>query len=118
MKHIVKNYGDGFAAVNDVSIDVQHGEFIILVGPSGCGKSTLLRIIVGLEDISSGEMVIGDKRGQRPGAEGPEHRDGVPELRALSAHDGLREHRLPAAAPQGPKRRSTGRSARRRRCSS
>jgi multiple sugar transport system ATP-binding protein len=61
MKHIVKTYGDGFAAVNDVSIDVQDGEFMILVGPSGCGKSTLLRMIVGLEDITSGEMMIGDK---------------------------------------------------------
>src|SRR6476620_3133504 len=61
MKNIVKMYGDGFKAVNDVSIDVQDGEFMILVGPSGCGKSTLLRMIVGLEDITEGEMVIGDK---------------------------------------------------------
>src|SRR6187431_2644322 len=61
MKRIVKKYGDGFPAVNDVSIDVQDGEFMILVGPSGCGKSTLLRMIVGLEDITSGEMRIGDK---------------------------------------------------------
>jgi len=60
--HIVKKYGDGFPAVNDVSIDVQDGEFMILVGPSGCGKSTLLRMIVGLEDITSGDMVIGGKR--------------------------------------------------------
>jgi multiple sugar transport system ATP-binding protein len=62
MKNIVKEYGDGFLAVNDVSIDVQDGEFMILVGPSGCGKSTLLRMIVGLEDITSGDMVIGGKR--------------------------------------------------------
>ncbi len=61
MKNIVKKYGDGFPAVNDVSIDVADGEFMILVGPSGCGKSTLLRMIVGLEDITSGDMVIGDK---------------------------------------------------------
>src|SRR4051794_31452713 len=61
IKNIVKRYGDGFPAVNDVSIDVQDGEFMILVGPSGCGKSTLLRMIVGLEDITSGEMVIGGK---------------------------------------------------------
>ncbi|NPC95785.1 ABC transporter ATP-binding protein [Nocardioides sp. zg-DK7169] len=61
MKNIVKKYGDGFPAVNDVSIDVADGEFIILVGPSGCGKSTLLRMIVGLEDITSGEMRIGDR---------------------------------------------------------
>jgi multiple sugar transport system ATP-binding protein len=62
MKNIVKQYGDGFPAVNDVSIDVADGEFMILVGPSGCGKSTLLRMIVGLEDITSGDMLIGGKR--------------------------------------------------------
>jgi multiple sugar transport system ATP-binding protein len=62
MRNIVKKYGDGFPAVNDVSIDVADGEFMILVGPSGCGKSTLLRMIVGLEDITSGDMVIGDKK--------------------------------------------------------
>jgi multiple sugar transport system ATP-binding protein len=62
MKNIVKKYGDGFPAVNDVSIDVADGEFLILVGPSGCGKSTLLRMIVGLEDITSGDMVIGGKK--------------------------------------------------------
>jgi multiple sugar transport system ATP-binding protein len=62
MKNIVKQYGDGFPAVNDVSIDVADGEFVILVGPSGCGKSTLLRMIVGLEDITSGDMVIAGER--------------------------------------------------------
>src|SRR4051794_15502045 len=62
MNHIVKQYGDGFPAVNDVSLDIADGEFMILVGPSGCGKSTLLRMIVGLEDITSGDMLIGGKR--------------------------------------------------------
>ncbi|MEJ8277660.1 ABC transporter ATP-binding protein [Pseudonocardia spirodelae] len=62
MKNIVKKYGDGYPAVNDVSMDIADGEFMILVGPSGCGKSTLLRMIVGLEDISSGDMVIGGSR--------------------------------------------------------
>src|ERR671911_2907107 len=62
MKNIIKRYGDGFPAVNDVSIDVADGEFLILVGPSGCGKSTLLRMIVGLEDITEGDMVIGGKK--------------------------------------------------------
>jgi multiple sugar transport system ATP-binding protein len=62
MKNIVKAYGDGFPAVNDVSLDIEDGEFMILVGPSGCGKSTLLRMIVGLEDITSGEMTIGGER--------------------------------------------------------
>ncbi|APF41456.1 ABC transporter ATP-binding protein [Neomicrococcus aestuarii] len=62
LKNIVKKYDDGFPAVNDVSIDVEDGEFIILVGPSGCGKSTLLRMVVGLEDITSGELQINGKR--------------------------------------------------------
>lgn len=62
MKNIVKKYGDGFPAVNDISIDVADGEFVILVGPSGCGKSTLLRMIVGLEDITSGDMIVDGKR--------------------------------------------------------
>ena len=62
MKNIVKRYGDGFQAVNDVSLDIADGEFMILVGPSGCGKSTLLRMIVGLEDITSGDMMIGGVR--------------------------------------------------------
>jgi multiple sugar transport system ATP-binding protein len=62
MRNIIKEYGDGFKAVNDVSLDIADGEFMILVGPSGCGKSTLLRMIVGLEDITSGDMVIGGNR--------------------------------------------------------
>ena len=62
LQNLVKQYGDGFPAVNDVSIDIEDGEFIILVGPSGCGKSTLLRMIVGLEDITSGDLLIDGKR--------------------------------------------------------
>ncbi|MDN5812474.1 MAG: sn-glycerol-3-phosphate ABC transporter ATP-binding protein UgpC [Micrococcaceae bacterium] len=62
LKNLVKKYDDGFPAVNDISIDIADGEFVILVGPSGCGKSTLLRMIVGLEDITSGDLYIDDKR--------------------------------------------------------
>ncbi|GAA4131085.1 sn-glycerol-3-phosphate ABC transporter ATP-binding protein UgpC [Actinomadura keratinilytica] len=61
LTNIVKRYGDGYPAVNDVSLDIKDGEFMILVGPSGCGKSTLLRMIVGLEDITSGELRIGGR---------------------------------------------------------
>jgi len=59
LKGITKRYPDGTAAVSDVDLDIADGEFVILVGPSGCGKSTLLRMIVGLEDISDGELTIG-----------------------------------------------------------
>jgi multiple sugar transport system ATP-binding protein len=62
MKNLVKQYPDGFLAVKGISIDVADGEFVVLVGPSGCGKSTLLRMVVGLEDITSGELHIGDQR--------------------------------------------------------
>jgi multiple sugar transport system ATP-binding protein len=62
MQHITKVYGDGFEAISDVSISVAEGELLILVGPSGCGKSTLLRMVIGLEDISDGDMLIDGKR--------------------------------------------------------
>ena len=62
MEHLVKKYDDGFPAVNDISIDIADGEFLILVGPSGCGKSTLLRMVVGLEDITSGDLMINGER--------------------------------------------------------
>ena len=62
LRNVSKIYGDAFAAVKDVSLDIADGEFVILVGPSGCGKSTLLRMIVGLEDISEGELDIGGER--------------------------------------------------------
>ncbi|NLW98477.1 MAG: sn-glycerol-3-phosphate ABC transporter ATP-binding protein UgpC [Actinomycetales bacterium] len=62
LKEISKVYADGYEAVKKVSMDIADGEFMILVGPSGCGKSTLLRMIVGLEDITSGDLMIDGKR--------------------------------------------------------
>jgi multiple sugar transport system ATP-binding protein len=60
LDNVTKRYPDGYEAVRDMSLDVKDGEFMILVGPSGCGKTTALRMIAGLEDITEGELSIGD----------------------------------------------------------
>ncbi|MGV8953456.1 MAG: ABC transporter ATP-binding protein [Cypionkella sp.] len=60
LKHVGKSYGQ-VSVLNDISLEMGNGEFVVLVGPSGCGKSTLLRMIAGLEDITSGEITIGGK---------------------------------------------------------
>lgn len=61
LTNIVKRYPNGLLAVNDFNLDIEDKEFIIFVGPSGCGKSTTLRMIAGLEEITSGNLYIGDK---------------------------------------------------------
>ena len=61
LKGIYKKYPGGVVAVSDVNLEIRDKEFIILVGPSGCGKSTTLRMIAGLEEISEGELYIGDR---------------------------------------------------------
>ena len=105
---INKHFGDTHV-IRGVDIDIDDGMFCVLVGPSGCGKSTLLRMVAGLEAIDEGEISIGGTRRQRPAAQAARHRDGVPELRAVSAHDGAR---------RTWRSRSTSRSVRRPRSSS
>ena len=61
LQHIYKVYAGGVTAVSDFNLDIKDKEFIVLVGPSGCGKSTTLRMVAGLEEISDGELYIGDK---------------------------------------------------------
>ena len=61
LKHVSKIYPGDVLAVDDFTLDIPHGCFLVFVGPSGCGKSTTLRMIAGLEDISEGELYIGDK---------------------------------------------------------
>ena len=61
LKNIYKKYPGGVVAVSDFNLEIKDKEFIILVGPSGCGKSTTLRMVAGLEEISSGELYIGDR---------------------------------------------------------
>lgn len=59
-KHVVKKFGD-FTALNDLDIEIQDKEFLVLVGPSGCGKTTALRCLAGLEEVTSGDVIIGDR---------------------------------------------------------
>ena len=61
LRHIYKKYPGGVTAVSDFNLEVKDKEFLVLVGPSGCGKSTTLRMIAGLEEISEGELFIGDR---------------------------------------------------------
>jgi multiple sugar transport system ATP-binding protein len=58
---VSKIFGDGTRAVSELSLEIEDGEFMVLVGPSGCGKTTALRMLAGLEDITEGEIRIGDK---------------------------------------------------------
>ncbi len=60
-KHVKKTYPGGVTVIPDLNLEIEDKEFVILVGPSGCGKSTTLRMIAGLEEVSEGELYIGDK---------------------------------------------------------
>ncbi len=60
-KEVDKVYDNGFHAVHELSLDIRDGEFLVLVGPSGCGKTTALRMVAGLEEISGGELYIGER---------------------------------------------------------
>jgi multiple sugar transport system ATP-binding protein len=72
LNHVTKRFPDGALAVDDVNLEIEDGEFVILVGPSGCGKSTTLNMIAGLEDISDGELQID---GERANDKAPKDRD-------------------------------------------
>ena len=61
LKNLTKKYGD-VVAVQNMNLTIPHNEFLVLVGPSGCGKSTTLRMIAGLEEISGGDIYIGDEK--------------------------------------------------------
>ena len=64
LKNVIKRYGTGKSAnqvIHGVSADIHDGEFVVIVGPSGCGKSTLLRMVAGLEEVSGGDISIGNR---------------------------------------------------------
>jgi multiple sugar transport system ATP-binding protein len=72
LDRVTKEYDNGFVAIDDLSLTVGDGEFMVLVGPSGCGKSTLLRMIAGLEEVTAGTISIG---GRDVTTQAPRHRD-------------------------------------------
>ena len=98
VKKVYQQGGKDVTAVHGVDLEVKDGELVVLVGPSGCGKSTTLRMVAGLESISAGELRIGDRVVNDVPAERSRHRDGLSELRAVSAHDRVREHGVRAQA--------------------
>src|SRR5579884_3372205 len=60
-EQVTKRYGQQAPVITDLNLDIRDGEFMVLVGPSGCGKSTALRMIAGLEEITAGDLYIGDR---------------------------------------------------------
>ena len=61
LKKVEKQYPNGFKAVHGIDLNIKDGEFMVFVGPSGCAKSTTLRMVAGLEEITGGEIYIGEK---------------------------------------------------------
>jgi multiple sugar transport system ATP-binding protein len=92
LRNVTKRFGST-VTLHQVNLDIEDGEFAVFVGPSGCGKSTLLRMIAGLEEVSEGEVLIGD---EVMNDVVPAHRGVamVPVLCALSAYDGSGKYGL------------------------
>ena len=100
-RHIYKIYPGNVTAVKDFNLEIADKEFIVFVGPSGCGKSTTLRMIAGLEEISKGEMYIGDRL----------INDVPPKDRDIAAHDRVQEHGIrPGTAQDAQGRHRQARS--------
>ena len=113
LKDINKFY-DSVHAVKDVNLQIRDKEFVVFVGPSGCGKTTTLRMIAGLEADQLRGHLHRRPGGERARPHGPRHRHGVPELRALSAHERVTTTwRSASRCANSPRPRSASASRRR-----
>ena len=110
LEGVVKRHGS-FTALHGIDLAIEPGEFFALLGPSGSGKTTTLRILAGLEEVDAGRVLLDDKDVTHHGAGRARRGDGVPELCALSAHDGRAEHRVPAEDGRHAGRRGRGSGA-------
>jgi multiple sugar transport system ATP-binding protein len=90
--------GSARPAVDSLDLEIGDGEFLVLVGPSGCGKSTSLRMLAGLEEVDKGNIFINDRDVTHLPPKSSGHRHGVPELRVVPAHVGVRQHGVRAEA--------------------
>ncbi len=98
------SYGSNHVLKN-VDLAIRPGEFFAFLGPSGCGKTTLLRLIAGFNQATSGEVLARWRRHHAPAAVGAQRRHGLPELRALAAHDDRAQCRLwPRGTPPAARR--------------
>ena len=111
LKDLAKKF-DEVVAVRDVNLQIKDKEFVVLVGPSGCGKSTTLADDRGARGDQLRRDLHRRPAGQRSPAEGSRHRDGLPELRALSPHDRLRQHGVRAEDAEVPQARDRDAGAR------
>ncbi len=105
LEHLLKRYS-GHPVVNDVSLEIADGEFFVLLGSSGSGKSTMLRMIAGLTRHGPGARAAAWPRRDAPRAAGARRRLCVPELRAVPAHVGGRQHRVRPALRKMRRRRT------------
>ena len=105
LEHLTKRYG-GPPVVNDVSLEIADGEFFVLLGSSGSGKTTVLNMVAGLTGIDQGRILLHGR--DVTWLPTQERRVGfrLPELRAVSAHDHRRQHRVWPEHPQGTCRRT------------
>ena len=106
IRDLTKSYDGKTNILEKISLDVEEGEFYVLVGPSGCGKSTLLRIIAGLEKITDGTLTIDGKVANNMPPKRQEPFYGVPELCALPPHDGERQHPFWVGCEKGAQKRA------------